>query len=386
VILGVDGLRLIGPRAGVGNAIEAIIHCLGVVEHPFDEIRVYTPAPLPADVRLPPMATNVVIGRRLPWGLWQQAALPRAHGRSGLLLCPSYVVPLLARSPTFLIHHGSYEGYPAAFSRWKRAKSRWINGVSARRAAAVTTVSQHSKRDMVRYYGVAEEKVVVVPEGVDTDLFRPLDDRDRVEGWRRKVLGHDKPFIMYVGKPTPRRNLGALIESFSRLRRAGAINHRLVLVGMALPGSPVHDLIDEFGAGDEIDTIDYATHADLSLAYNAADLLVYPSSYEGFGMPVLEAMACGLPAVALDNTAFPEFAGGVARLLPDARVPTLTEGILGALTDQAWREQARTAGPERAARYDWRNVTARYVELMAAAAGAEAGGASGGLARRSRGA
>jgi glycosyltransferase involved in cell wall biosynthesis len=369
VILGVDGLRLLGMRAGVGRAVEAILRSLDGVEHPFDEIRVYTPRPLSADVDLPRGARSVVAGGRLPNGVWQQLVLSRLHGRTGLLLCPSYVVPLLASSPTFLIHHGSYEGYPQAFPFWARTKSRWLNAASARRATAMSTVSEHSKRDIVRYYGVAPAKVAVVPEGVDTALFRPMAGATAVKEWQRAALGHNEPFIMYVGKPSPRRNVAELIRAFVRLKRAERIPQRLVLFGTALPGTPVAALINELGANDMVDTIGHASHADLALAYNAADLLVYPSSYEGFGMPVLEAMACGLPAVALDNTAFPEFAGGVARLLPDAEVETLREGILGALGDEAWRAEARRAGPERAARYDWRLVTAHYVELMVQAAG-----------------
>ena len=93
-------------------------------------------------------------------------------------------------------------------------------------------------------------------------------------------------------------------------------------------------------------------------------LLIYPSSYEGFGMPVLEAMACGTPVIALDNTAFPEFAGGVAHLLPDARVETLTEGMARVLGDPALRRRMAEAGPNRAAGYDWRLITRRYLDLM----------------------
>jgi glycosyltransferase involved in cell wall biosynthesis len=93
-------------------------------------------------------------------------------------------------------------------------------------------------------------------------------------------------------------------------------------------------------------------------------MLVYPSSYEGFGMPVLEAMACGTPVIALNNTAFPDFAGGVALLLPDAQVQTLEDGILQVLNDAGLRSQMMEAGPRRAASYDWRIVTRMYLDLL----------------------
>src|SRR5439155_20555573 len=125
------GIRLVAQRSGVARCIEALLRSLGEVEHPFEEIRLYTPAPVDRDIYLPPRATNVVLPSRLPLPLWEQLVLPRAHGRRGVLLCPSYVVPLLARCPTFLIHHGSYEGYPQAFDWWTLNKARALYTLSA---------------------------------------------------------------------------------------------------------------------------------------------------------------------------------------------------------------------------------------------------------------
>jgi glycosyltransferase involved in cell wall biosynthesis len=93
-------------------------------------------------------------------------------------------------------------------------------------------------------------------------------------------------------------------------------------------------------------------------------LFIYPSSYEGFGMPVLEAMACGTPLIALDNTAFPEFAGGIAHLLKDAEVSTLKEGMAAVLSDEAWQREMSEKGPRRAAHYDWHILTRKYLDLM----------------------
>jgi glycosyltransferase involved in cell wall biosynthesis len=277
------------------------------------------------------------------------------------------VIPLLARCPTLLAHHGSYEGYSEAaqaYALWPRVKARLMYQWSARRATVVTTVSQSSKRDMVRFYGLAPDRIHIVPEGVDTRLFRPIRDATLLSGWRRRVLGQDTPFILYVGKPTRRRNLPGLLRAMARLKRERELPHKLLLIGTALPGTSLDAEIASLALQDEIVRIGYASQEELALAYNASEMFVYPSSYEGFGMPALEAMACGTPVIALNNTALPEFAGGVAHLLPDALPETLAEAIAGLLADADKRQRMARCGPERAAAYDWRIVSRRYLDLL----------------------
>lgn len=368
--LGVNGIRLLGRRAGVGQAVSAILRSLDAVDHPFTEITVYSPTPLPGDLELPRGASNVVVPSGLPPGIWEQLRLPRVHGREGVLLCPSYLVPLWARSPTVVIHHGSYEGYPAAFPWLPRTKAQVAYALSAHRATMVSTVSEHSRLDMALHYRIDPARISVIPEGVDTTLFAPINDPHMLHMWRTSRLATDRPFIMYAGKPAPRRNLPALLEAWTMLVRDGSLDHDLVLFGTGLTGTNLQSAIEHTGFSERVHAVAYADHEELALAYNAADLLVYPSSYEGFGMPVLEAMACGTPVIALDNTAFPEFASGVAELLPDACPETLAQGIHAVLADPARRIRMGRLGPVRAAEYDWRVITKRYVELIVAAAGA----------------
>ena len=364
MILGVNGIRLIGKRSGVGRCIEALLRCFGEILHPFDQINVYTPEPLGSDIYLPPGATNVVLPSITPSAFWEQQTLLKAHGRKNLLLCPSYVIPLMAHCPTFLIHHGSYEGYPQAFNWWTLNKARAIYSLSAKKATGVSTVSEYSKRDMVKYYGINPTKINVVPEGVDTTVFRPLNDPDKLSKWRTGIFGSDIPFITYIGKPTERRNLTSLIKAFAELKKE-KLEHKLLLVGTGLPGtSPFRQVIKELNLTEEVLTLDYINHDELVMVYNAASLFIYPSSYEGFGMPVLEAMACGTPLIALNNTAFPEFAGGIAHLLADAKVLTLKNGIRAVLNDSKWQAQMAEDGPRRAANYDWHILAQKYLDLM----------------------
>ena len=364
MILGVNGIRLVGKRSGVGRCIEALLNCLADMDHPFQEFRVYSPAPIADDVVLPSCARNIVLASALPPGLWEQFTLMRAHGNNDLLFCPSYVIPILTRCPTFLIHHGSYEGYPQAFSWWALNKARFAYSLSANRATVVCTVSEHSKREMVRFYGIKPERIHVVPEGVDTRTFRPVRDLQSLTTWRVKTFGSDTPYIVYVGKPVERRNLSALIKAFGLTKRK-KFPQKLLIVGSDLAGgSPFREVIATEGLTKDVAILGYVNNQEMPLVYNSADLLIYPSSYEGFGMPVLEAMACGTPAIALNNTSFPEFGAGVAHLLADAQVPTLQQGIETVLSDASLRQRMSEEGPKRAAHYDWRIIARRYLDLM----------------------
>jgi glycosyltransferase involved in cell wall biosynthesis len=367
LILGVNGIRLIGQRSGVARAIEAVLNCLGEMEHPFHQIRVYSPRPIDPRVRLPQNAGNVVLPSRLPPGLWEQITLLRAHGSRDVLFCPSYTMPLLARCPTLLAHHGSYEGYKDAaqvFAAWTRLKARVMYDLSAHRATLISTVSRYSQQDMAHFYRMDPTRIHVIPEGVDTRHFKPMNDPKACSTWRRKVFGEDSPFILYVGKPTKRRNLPNLLQAFAQLKRQHGLPHRLLLIGSSLPGTSFADEIRGLGLEAYVVDLPYAEHDEIVLAYNACEMLVYPSSYEGFGMPVLEAMACGTPVMALNNTAFPEFAGGVAMLLPDAGPDTLAEGILKIIRNPSIRARMAEAGPQRAASYDWHLVTQMYLNLL----------------------
>ena len=365
MILGINGIRLVAQRSGVARCIEALLRNLDELDHPFTEIRVYTPIALDDRTYLPTGAINIVLPSSLPLALWEQITLPRAHGQRGLLLCPSYVIPLFARCPTFLIHHGSYEGYPQAFDWWKLNKARAIYTLSARCATAVSTVSEYSRRDMVHFYWMSADRISMVPDGVDTRLFRPLADQAALSRWRCALFGADVPYITYVGKPTERRNLSALIKAFAELKTKHRLPHKFLIVGADLPGtSPFRRVIAELGLDNEVVIRGHATHEEMVSVYNAAALFIYPSSYEGFGMPVLEAMACGTPVIALNNTAFPEFAGGIAHLLPDAQIETLVDGMRHVLSDEPLRQRMARDGPRRAADYDWRLITRRYLDLM----------------------
>ena len=363
--LGVDGLRLMGNRLGVGRYIEYLLRCWSDSTHPFDEIAVYTPAILDLGlsaggrVRIEPLASA------LPAGVWEHVVLPLRKPRDTVFFCPSYVVPVMSREhPTVVMHHGSYEVLPSAFRWWPRTKARLVYRDSCRRADAVITVSESSRRNIMRFYGVDESKIRIVPPGVD-DVFRPIDDAARLEQRRRSYFADGRPFILFVGKMTARRHVPDLVDAFARFVHDTRAPHGLVLVGPDTVGHSLPDRFASLGITERVHWKQFATHDELVEAYNAADVFVYPSDYEGFGMPVLEAIACGTPTITLDNSAFPEFAGGIAYFARSGSADALADALGDVVRSTTIRTMTRRDGPVRAEAYRWRNIAARTMNILA---------------------
>jgi glycosyltransferase involved in cell wall biosynthesis len=360
--LDVNGLRLVGQRFGVGRYIEYLLRYWTDLESPFDGLQLFTPRALDDGIELPSFAQLRVVPTKHSNGYWEQAILPRRHRPSDLLFCPSYVAPLAARGKIVVTHHGSYEAIPSAFPLRERVKTRLLYQASARRADLVITVSESSKRDITSFYGVAPEKIHVIPVGVDP-RFRPLDDERRLRAVRAEYVGEDRPLILYVGKLTRRRNIPLLIEAYSQLKHAQSLPHALLLVGANTSHHDIARLAEENDVSGNVFHREFASHDELVDLYNASDLLVYPSSYEGFGLPVLEAMACGLPVVTLANTSFLELGRG-PYLCRSASVEDLHTGMNDVLSSESLRRQMREEGLARARDFSWEDIARKTMDTL----------------------
>lgn len=366
--LAVNGIRLMGQRCGVGRYVEYLLRHWQQGSHPFDRVVVYTPGPLDEPIDLPAGTEIRIVPTRGPYAYWEQVTLARLRREFDVLFCPSYVAPLLDRGKTVVTHLGSYEAVPWAFPRLQRWKMRAIYQLSAHRANRLITVSECSRRDILRFYRVRPEKVTVIPLGVDP-RFRPIRDPAHLASVRASYFGSDRPYILFVGKLSKRRHIPELVAAFSRLKRARNLPHALLLIGPDLVGQGVSQLARLHGVESSVVHRQFAPHAELVGAYNAADIFIYPSSYEGFGIPVLEAMACGVPAIALRNSAFLEFADGAAYLAPDASEEGLCRAMEEVLSSEEIRAALGAAGPERARAFGWASIAGRTMDILAEVAG-----------------
>jgi glycosyltransferase involved in cell wall biosynthesis len=263
----------------------------------------------------------------------------------------NYVIPPAYRGPSVLtVHDLSFEHMPSVMSPRDRFFFRTFVPRSARRADRLLAVSDHTKRDLVDRYGIAEDRIVVTAAGVDP-LFTP-------DG----AVPERAPYALFVGGIQPRKDPLAAIEALALLN--GDLD--LVIVGAEKRGGPeVRRTLHRLGLEQRVELAGHVEHAELAGLYRGAACLVFPSRYEGFGLPVLEAMASGTPVVAAKTAALPEVAGDAAVLVEPGSPAALADGIRQALAE---RDRLVAAGLERAGSFSWaeaaRRTLAVYRDLL----------------------
>lgn len=286
--------------------------------------------------------------------VWEQLAQPGEVRRAGLdlLHAPVYVGPLFASCPLVVtLHDLSFYRFPHLFRPFNRHYLQWGTRRTVRRAARVIAVSEWTARDAVGIFGIPRERVVAIPNGVGEDMRRL--DPERVAIWRRR-RGLKERFILFVGTLEPRKNITLLLRAYARLRQRGAVDHQLVIAGgKGWYYDNVFETAENLGLRDAVAFPGYVAQEDLPLWYNAADLFVYPSLYEGFGLPPLEAMACGTPAIVSNSSSLPEVVGQAGVMVDVDDEEALAKEIESLVTDRDRHRHYAEAGLARARHYTW---------------------------------
>jgi glycosyltransferase involved in cell wall biosynthesis len=264
------------------------------------------------------------------------------------LLHVQYVAPPVARTPIVTaVHDLSFEDAPHHLPPAMRLRLRALVRLSVRRSAVVVTPSHFSRERLLCHLDVDPGNVFVTPPAVRLSPASAVPDRDSA---RLHHLGLPAQFVLFVGRVEPRKNVARLIAAVAAGRMGGA-ELGLVLAGSS-GGRPTPDVeaaISSWSAGSWVRRLGYVSDDTLALLYRSARVVAYPSLYEGFGLPVLEAMAAGVPVVASAISAIPEVAGDAALLVDPEDVHALGEALLEAACDERTRARLATAGPARAA-------------------------------------
>jgi glycosyltransferase involved in cell wall biosynthesis len=349
-----DGTTLRPGRTGVGYYTEHLLHHL-IDAAAGDEVIVISNGPVDTIGRLPSRVRVVTSGWHAPRMVWMQAFAPRLLNelRPDVVHFTNGMMPVHASVPTVVtIHDMSLTLFPRYHPLRRVLLNRPLVNLAARRANAIVTVSESAKRDIVRLYGIDPGRVRVVHEAA-APSFRPVRDAGVLQRVRQRYQLAER-FILYVGTIEPRKNLPTLIDAFAARHRSGDLPHQLVCAGPY--GWLCRDIqarVERLGIAGAVRFTGYVPFPDLPALYSLAEMFVFPSLYEGFGLPVVEAMACGTAVIAGSAAALSEVAGGAVEHVRSLDLEAIGNAMVALGRDAERREELVRRGLERSRVFSW---------------------------------
>ena len=314
-----------------------------------------------------PWCARVTVVNTPIYTVREQWDIPWAASGTELLHVPHYNVPLLLRAPLVVtIHdviHLSDPDSRASFKTW--AYARPVLSAAVRKAAHIITDSEYSKSQIIKHLRVPASKVSAIYCGVNGE-FSPM-GKDKAFDVVSAALRINEPYLLFVGNLKRHKNVSTLLKAFALLRNRREIPQRLVLLGDDAHGR--RELMiqsEQLGISERVAFVPRIGQEFLPKVYAAADVLVQPSRIEGFGLPVLEAMACGTPVVCSRAASLPEVGGEAARYFDANSFEELADAIEQVLDSSGLQERMRSLGLKRAARFTWHDAVTKHVEVYRA--------------------
>ena len=383
-------LRAIDDVDGQGIYIRKLCDALFEVDPRNEYVAFYSGAGQAGRYSDRPNVREVVVPGRGKL-LWDQVLVPLAARREHLdvLFHHKFSIPLVPPCPTVVQQRGTeYWSHPEFYLGWSGRMDRLYNRVMiplyCRRAVRVLTNSDSLGDELVRYVGVPRSKLRTVYASADKS-FRPITDQAALATVRARYRLPAEPFLLMVVKGhqimgqaagkalTPRKNVAVALEAYGRMRRhagdAGAVVPPLVILGLGIAERLTPEAIAEHAEPSSVHTPGFVEFADMPALYSMARALVFPSRYESFGIPIVEAMACGCPVVTATTSACPEVAGGAALLVDPDDVAGLAAAMERVSLDDGLVEELRGRGRRRAAEFSWTRSALTLLSELRIAAG-----------------
>jgi len=361
-------------RRGIGNYTYNLLYALSKVatDHSF-VLYVNDPKVLSA-VPIDPRFTIKVLGKKLPYPVWEQVSLPLAAARDRLdiLHCLANTAPLFLprhlkliltiHDVMYLLPTSVLPQSPSFYQRVGRLYYRLLAPQAAKRAICIMTVSKHSMRDIVDKLHVPNEKIQVIYESGNVQCRRLADSSPVTEVKQRYSI--EGQFIFALGALDPRKNTVGVLRSFAYLRQMTALPIKLVIAGLSQKAkSNFQSVVSEMVMDRHVILLGFISEEELVVLYNGASVFLYLSLYEGFGMPVLEAMECGTPVITSSAGSIPEVAGEAALFVDPKNPEEIAHAILQIITDAELRNLMIEKGFKRAKRFSWTNTAQQVLEI-----------------------
>lgn len=371
--IGINAMLLSRCESGVENTIAGLLRALASRTDTTHRYTVYLPAhpavPVAVAADWQAVYVHTPVLRRLCRIVWEQLLLPRRLATDGVdvLLAPAYLAPLRARVPVVLTVHDLIAlDHPQWCTRANVANYRLLLPPSIRKATRILVPSQSTRRDLAARFPACADKCRVVHFGVDPALTPTRDDEARARV--RQRYGLPESYILFLGRHEPKKNLPHLVRAFEELRRTTRQSPALVLAGARGWGETELDrVIARSPCRDVIVRPGFIEPADLPALYGGASLFVFPSLYEGFGIPPLEAMACDIPVIVSASGALPENVGDAALCVDPLDGHALALAMNRLLTDGVLRATLQGNGRERVRAFAWHRTADETVAACAEA-------------------
>jgi glycosyltransferase involved in cell wall biosynthesis len=299
--------------------------------------------------------------------LWEQGIQPFQLGKFDLYHAGAFVAPLLLNKPMVVtIYDLTFLRYPERLTRARQLYLQAFTKQTCQKARRILAISHSTKADLVELLGIEADKIDVTPLAHDPAIYKVL-PKETVEAFRQ-AKNLPERFWFFLGTLEPRKNLVTLIEAYARL----APNERLPLFlagGKGWLTEPIFEAIERHKLADDIQTIGFVPSDEIALWYNSAEAFVYPSVFEGFGLPVLEAMACGTPVISSNVSSLPEVAEGAGLILPPQDIEAWEAALRKASSDGDWRKESSEKGLAKAKQFRWQECARLTIESYRKALG-----------------
>lgn len=349
--IGIDVQTTLGQKSGFGFYVKNLIDHLEKIDSKNEYVLI-----------APTTEKDFSTSQRF---VWDQFSFPQqaAKEKVDILHQPCFSAPIFYRGKVILTIHDLISHYfPQNMPSGSRLYfSKWMP-LTYNRAQKIIAISENTKADIIKLLKIPAEKIVVIHSAVGEE-FKPINDQNRINEVKVKYKTGEN-FILDVGTLEPRKNLSFLVRAYHLALNQGKINHNLVLTGKkGWYFESLFKLVEDLKLQDKVIFSGYVPDADLPALYNAADLFCFPSLYEGFGFPPLEALSCGTPVIAANNSSIPEVVGDAGVLLPIDDEQVWAENITKLLEDEKLRENYSRLGLEQAKKFSWAKTAQETIKV-----------------------
>jgi glycosyltransferase involved in cell wall biosynthesis len=372
VKIGIDA-RTLSNRRGIGNVVFNLLHGLAKISCDCSYIiyvnDVKASKLIPDDPRF---ITKILKPKIYP--IWEQISLPLSviRDRLDILHCPGNSAPvsffvrtklvLTIHDVIFMFPVSDHPKSPSWYQRFGRTYLKYIVPVVAKRAAAIITVSAASRDDILQYISVPTDRISVVWSAANGACKEIIDNKILSKVRKQYDLSHS--FILVFGALDPRKNTAAILKAYAKYRSQEVYQTQLMIVGLTENGKEnFRNLAVELGITANVVFAGFVDEDDLVALYSAAELLLYPSLYEGFGLPVLEAMICGTPVITSRRGSIPEIAGDAAVFVDPLDVDGMADAIRTVLTDKVVYTNLVSQGIARAKLFSWQRAAEQTFKI-----------------------